>query len=620
MDGMGLEGPTAVYVARRDRYAAVRAGLERRATINGNVSLALVVAAVVGVGLAIWQGGPLFISIAALLGLGFVGAYLSHGRLTRRRDELGELAAINEEGLRRLARDWSGLPLRAPAGPPPEHAYAADLDLLGHASLQHLLSTPDTPAGRSILQRWLLVPAPAPIVRARQAGAAELAPRVDLREALALAGRRIGPAQPDYERFLDWAEREVWLSRRPALVWTPRLLAVVALGLVVAQLSGLLPYPVWVVAALVDVAFDQLAGGGVRATLEEVAARQGGLGAFARLFDTISGEGFTAEELRRIQADLGSGGGSAGKQMARLGRIMGLAELRRSQFFFLIQALTLWNYHVLWLLERWQRANGRHARVWLAAAGDFEALAALAALAHDHPSWTFPELTAPASSAEVLRAEGLGHPLLPPAACVGNAVSVGPPGRFLLVTGSNMSGKSTLLRAIGVNVALAQAGGPVCAAQMALRPVRLATTIRVQDSLEAGVSVFMAELLRLKVVVEAARQVKAAPPERAPVLLFLLDEILHGTNTHERQVAARHVLRHLLDLGATGALSTHDLTLAEPPDIAARACAVYFTERFERGPDGPIMGFDYTLRAGLATSTNALKLMEIIGLPVEDGR
>jgi DNA mismatch repair ATPase MutS len=308
---------------------------------------------------------------------------------------------------------------------------------------------------------------------------------------------------------------------------------------------------------------------------------------------------------------------------------MALADLRGWMFFYPIQLATLWNVHVLWLLERWQRTAGIRARVWLDALGDFEALAALATLSHDNPSWIFPELYDPlaqrqgvngaepsteprAALARSMEAVDLGHPLLPPSARVGNDVAIGPPGTFLLVTGSNMSGKSTLLRAIGVNVVLAQAGGPVCAAALRLPPLALASSMRVQDSLEQGVSYFMAELQRLKEVIDTARHVSETS-ERTP--LFLLDEILHGTNTTERQVAARRIILHLLSLGATGAVSTHDLSLADAPEFAAVSRLVHFTEQFTRGEDGLSMTFDYQLRPGIATSTNALKLMEMLGLP-----
>jgi DNA mismatch repair ATPase MutS len=258
-------------------------------------------------------------------------------------------------------------------------------------------------------------------------------------------------------------------------------------------------------------------------------------------------------------------------------------------------------------------------RAWLAALGELEALIALATLHFDHPTWSFPLLHDPTPAAgaaahsqgPVVTAINLAHPLLPPALAVGNDVVVGPRGSFLLVTGSNMSGKSTLLRAIGVNCVLAQMGAPICGGGLSLPPLTVASSMRVQDSLAQGVSFFMAELRGLKAVVDlaAAREQTGGPP-----LLYLLDEILQGTNTAERQIAARHVIHRLVDAGAIGAVSTHDLTLADAPDLAGAAVPMHFTEDFTRGPEGPAMHFDYKLREGVATSTNALKLMEIVGL------
>jgi len=240
-------------------------------------------------------------------------------------------------------------------------------------------------------------------------------------------------------------------------------------------------------------------------------------------------------------------------------------------------------------------------------------LLALATLHFEQPTWVFPEFQAENSGA--LKALALAHPLLPADRAVGNDVEIGPPGSYLLVTGSNMSGKSTLLRAIGVNVVLAQMGAPVCAASLTLPRLAVISSMRVQDSLEAGVSFYMAELRRLKEIVDRA---DAQQAQGGPLLLYLLDEILQGTNTAERQIAARHIISHLVGRGAIGAVSTHDLTLADAPELKPAARQVYFTEHFTRGADGPTMTFDYTLHSGIAVSTNALKLMELVGLPVND--
>jgi DNA mismatch repair ATPase MutS len=244
------------------------------------------------------------------------------------------------------------------------------------------------------------------------------------------------------------------------------------------------------------------------------------------------------------------------------------------------------------------------------ALGEFESLAALACLAHDNPGWTFPRIGS--AEAATVSAVSLGHPLLSAASGVPIDVTIGPPGTLLLVTGSNMAGKSTLLRAAGLNVVLAQAGSAVCASEMHCSPVSLHTSMRVQDSLERGISYFMAELERLKMIVDAAA---AANESGGSTVLFLLDEILHGTNSAERTIAARHVLARLVKLGAIGAVTTHDLHLADATELAGIATHVHLQEQFSRGSDGaPLMTFDYRLRPGKAESSNALKLLELVGL------
>jgi len=279
----------------------------------------------------------------------------------------------------------------------------------------------------------------------------------------------------------------------------------------------------------------------------------------------------------------------------------------------IVQALTLWDFHVVFALERWQQSAGRRVRAWMDAVGVVDALAAYATLAHDHPDWTLPSVAN--GGAPLLHAKALAHPLLAGGVRVANDVTVGPAGTCLLVTGSNMSGKSTLLRAVGMNVVLAQAGGPVAAGALSLPPLEVHTSMRVEDSLELGLSYFMAGLARLKAIVAAAG---AARGTGRPVL-FLLDEILQGTNSAERLVAVRTILVRLVADGAIGAVTTHDLGLAAEPDIAVVAELVHFTETVEETAVGPRMSFDYRLRPGLATSRNALRLMRMVGIDQAPG-
>jgi DNA mismatch repair ATPase MutS len=328
----------------------------------------------------------------------------------------------------------------------------------------------------------------------------------------------------------------------------------------------------------------------------------------AELFARIAGTRMSSPHLRELQARLAASGLTAAREMAALDRLKRLSDLRyQALFHFPVNALTLWDFYVIARLERWQRRAGEHLREWFAILGEVDALAAIGSLAHDNPEWTFPRVS---PDADRVAARGLGHPLLPDAQRVVNDVEVGPPGSLLLVTGSNMSGKSTLLRSIGVNVVLAQMGAPVCAEDLSMPPLAVYTSMRVQDSLEAGVSYFMAALQRLKFIVEAARR----SPHGAPRLMYLLDEILQGTNTAERQVAVRHILGHLLALPVIGAVTTHDLELGSSPELVQACRSVHFTEGVEDGEEGARLSFDYKLRPGVATSRNALKLLRLVGL------
>ncbi len=597
-----------IYQARRIRFGAARDFYTERWNRVANVRLAVFFLAAACAGWGIWQEVTAAYVVAGALFLVFIGLVRYHQRLGRERQRYTILWEINDEAGQRVRRDWKALPLRSTFRAEADHPYAGDLDLFGRASLFHWLETVTTSMGETMLRDWLLAPAAAPVVQARQAAVAELAPLIDLRDDLALRGRRMGNTRPDPAPFLAWAEASPWLPARRGLVWAGRVSVVGLWASIIAGALGLLPLPLWPIFLIGNgIVLLFLLRGAVQ-VLNGVAGSAVAFRPYADALQLLAEAQFTAPALQQIQATLQTDGHAAHVHMRRLHTRIGWRFPQQSMLYGLIQLLTLWDVQVLALLEGWQREVGPRARAWLAALGEAEALAALAVPAHDNPDWVFPTLD---PAAPALDARGLGHPLLPATARVVNDVIVGPPGTLLLVTGSNMSGKSTLLRALGVNIVLAQAGGPVCATALRLPPVTLWTSMRVQDSLERGVSYFMAELQRLKAVVDAARQVHTT---EGPRLFYLLDEMLQGTNTTERQVAARRILLHLVAQGAIGAVSTHDLTLADSPDMTAVAHLIHFTERIVPGPTGPVMTFDYKSRPGLATSTNALKLMEIMGL------
>lgn len=551
----------------------------------------------------------------------------------QRRARVGEqraalMAELNREGVARVDRRWSELPLPAAAHrSSADHDYAYDLDLSGEASLLHLVGGAcGTEAGRRTLRSWLLEGADARTVRLRQKAIAELAEALDFRDRLVAEARLTqdadGPSRSAGE-FLRWAEgdgrpagRLLRRLRVAACVLPPLNVAAVVLLAVDLAPTSVAAWPL-VASALVLIPFWKRIG----RTFVAAGSGESGVRRHARLFAHLSESGLESRYAASIRTRLrggrpgrprptepgappGDDGRPAHAEIASLRRLLDMADLRGSPLFHLpLATIFFWDVHVLVALERWKRRAGRHVRDWLAAAGEAEALAALAALAADNPGWATPDLD-PAAS--VVRGRDVGHPLLSPGTCVGNDVEIGPPGSFLLVTGSNMSGKSTLLKSVGLNAVLARAGAPVCARSLRLPPVRVVACMSAKDSLVRGESFFMAELRRLKHVVDAA---EAGGPGRT---LYLLDEILQGTNSAERRIAARAVVRRLLASGAVGAVTTHDLSLADAEDLAGGSVAVHFTEFVGEGDEG--LRFDYRLVPGVAKATNALRLLEIAGL------
>lgn len=560
---------------------------------------------------------------------GFVAAVVAHRRARRKRDDLAVLRDINQHAASRFERKWKEIPEPKTLNSWQHIAFVRDLDLFGHASLSQLLGTAHTPTGRATVSRWLLKPADPPTIELRQQSVAELAPQLDLRQQFELLALPMAGNSPDTEPFVRWAESEPWLASRPGILWTARLLPLLTLTLAVIQVVGVSVSSLWLWVTLAGAAWwawTMLAGivisfwklGPVHEIFAQISSREGEIRRYAQLFQLANNFPADSEELRRLKDELCGNHRGADYQLDRLARIVALADLRFSPMIYLpVQAFTLWDFHVLHLIEKWQRDAGPHARKWFSALGELEALSALSSVAHDHPRWVFPKVHYDVESNPTIVAEKLGHPLLSESSRVVNNVQLGPPGRFLLVTGSNMSGKSTLLRSIGANIVLAQAGGPVCAQRFEMPPVKVETSMRIQDSLEDGVSFFMAELKRLKEIVDVAQDLGE---KRAPQLVYLLDEILLGTNSAERQTAVRRVMEHLLKHQAIGAITTHDLQLAESPALAEACVAVNFRESFDRDAEGRSrMTFDYHLREGIATTTNALRLLEMVGLGEASG-
>jgi hypothetical protein len=530
----------------------------------------------------------------------FVGVAVRHDRVLTRRDRATRAVRFYERGLSRLSGTWPGTGATGERFLEPDHPYAADLDLFGRGSLFELLTTARIRSGEETLAGWLLTPGVASDLRARHEAIGELTPRLDLREDLALLGERVDAGvHPDL--LVRWgAAPPIVTSPWPQVIAaTLAILALAALAAWGADWTGPLPF-LLVAAGELICAFVMRRK--VRAILSSVEDPAHDLGLLAQVFERFEAESFTTPRLQALTAALETAGHPPSRRIAQLQRLIDLLNSRQNQIFAPIAAVTLWSTQVALALERWRASSGRQLGRWIETLGELEALCSLAGYAYEHPHDVFPEF---ADEGAVFEGDGIAHPLIPEERAVRNTVRLGGETRMLLVSGSNMSGKSTLLRTVGVNTVLALAGAPVRAVQLRVSRLAVGATLRVQDSLLAGQSRFYAEITRVRAIV--ALTAGALP------VLFLLDELLSGTNSHDRQQGAEAIVRGLIDRGAIGLVTTHDLAVSAIAErLAPRAMNVHFADELEQGT----LKFDYRMRPGVVRTSNAIALMRAVGLEV----
>ncbi len=577
-------------MARHDRRDALVAGarLAAFAAALGVAALAFVARRAGGW----WVLAPLA-AFAALVAV--------HDRIFSARSRARRAIAFHERALARIEGRFAGAGTPGDAFADPSHPYALDLDLFGRGSLFELLCAARTRPGEERLAQWLLAPAMAEALRARQRAVAALAPRLDLREDVAVLGDDVRAAV-DAGSLAAWGEApplaEPWMLPASLALAAAAVLAAAAWG---AGLSGPIPLGAVLLGAWVFSHALRKTAARVLGGVERPAAE---LRVLSLLLGRLERERFDDPGLEERRAALTGEGAPASARIAALERTVSRFEWSRNQLFAPIAFALSWTALHAALIERWRRASGPRIRRWLDAAADLEALSSLAGYAYEHPEDPFPELVDPGPERRALvQGEALRHPLLAEAVPNDARLGDGAP-RVVLVSGSNMSGKSTYLRTVGVNVVLALAGAPVRAARMALTPVSVGATLRIQDSLQAGRSRFYAEITRLKELSDIAGG-------DFP-LLFLLDEILQGTNSHDRRIGAEAVVRGLVAKGALGLVTTHDLALTE---LAGGGDALINAHFEDQVRDGQI-AFDYRLKPGVVAHSNALALMRAVGLRV----
>jgi hypothetical protein len=587
----------------RSRLSERRASHERLSRLDRQFSyarLAVFGAGVLGLLLAWQQVLTAWLILAPVAA--FVALLRRHEQIIQQRDQAARAIAFYERGVARIEDRWPGTGEAGDRFRDDNHLYANDLDLFGRASLFELLSIARTRAGEAKLANWLTSPAGPEEIAARQESVAEFAPMLDLREALSLAGTDVA-AGVHGDELVSWAEAPPLLTP----LWARWVAVAITVSVVVTAVMFLAggPERPLQIALLIQVLFAWPQQKRVERALHRAAAAALDLDILGHLLERLEAQQFSAVRLRSLRQALDSGDERASSAIRSLHRLVELHDWQHNLIFLLISIVLLWGTHVAWAIEAWRARHGRHIRGWLEAVAEFEALSSLSAFKYEHPEDPFPVIVTDEPAPAVFEGADLGHPLIPAARCVRNDVRLDDNQRLLVVSGSNMSGKSTLLRTVGINAVLAQAGATVRAGSLRLSPLQVGATLRIQDSLQEGRSRFYAEITRVRALADVAG---------GPVpLLFLLDELFHGTNSHDRLIGASGVLRSLLNRGAIGLVTTHDLALTSiVRALAPRAVNVHFEDWFE----GEDIRFDYRMKPGPVTRSNAIALMRAVGLDV----
>jgi len=558
---------------------------------------------IAGVAMAFFVFGEVVISVwwLALPLVVFFVLVVVHARVVERLERANRAVLFYERGLERLEDRWMGKGEMGERFRNPAHIYAEDLDIFGKGSLFELLTTARTLSGEDILAAWLLEPASREEAAMRQQAVAELQPCLDLREELAVLGDAVR-SNMDPDAVARWGNApEVPFPRgAPVIALILAAGVVLTFGLYMAELTTRTPF---LAVLLAELSYAFFLGARTLRVSAAVNSPARDLALLGTLLRRLEQEQFKSPLLVRIQAELRTSGFVASEEIGRLRRWVARLDWQRNLFFTPVAMAILWGAQVAMAIERWRKRSGPHIPGWIAGVGEFEALFALAGYSYEHPRNTFPDLKE--ADGGWFDAVGLCHPLIPESQRVANDLRLGGDLRLLIVSGSNMSGKSTLLRSVGLNAVLAWAGAPVCAKRLAISPLAVGASIRVNDSLQDGRSRFYAEITRLREIVNLA-----AKPQ---TVLFLIDELLSGTNSHDRRIGASAIVRTLIDRGALGMITTHDLALAHiAEDLSGRASNVHFADTFENGQ----LHFDYRLNPGVVERSNALDLMRSVGLEV----
>src|SRR5580692_2465652 len=591
--------PKSEYAKRFEKYLKVIAEKDR---VHLRVGYAKLLVMAAGLLLAWIVLGKHF--VAAYWLIAPVAAYgvltIWHGRVLRSKSQANTASEFYRKGISRIEDRWTGDGQTGERFRDANHVYADDLDLFGRGCLFELLSTARLPMGERRLANWLCEESEIGVTLERQKMIEELREKLDLREDLAVTGEDLR-ARLNPESLIDWAEGK---SILPGGSWRviAALLAIAAGAGIVYYLETATLWPLLSVMALEAIVLAWLRRT-AHTVIEGVDCNAEGLLLFSEILERLEREPFTSPHLREFAAELKGENEPASRAIRKFARIVYWIDASDGVLAKMAELPFLYSVQIGMAAEAWRRRWGAKIRRWAELTGEMEALLSLATYSYEHPADPFPEFVGAKEGLGFFDGEELGHPLIAAEKSVRNSVRLDAQTRVLLVSGSNTSGKSTLLRVVGINTVLAMAGAPIRGKRLQLTPLKIGTRIRSTDSLQEGRSSFYTEILHIRKVFETAN---GAVP-----LIFLFDELLEGTNSKDRRIGAEGLIQGLLKRRAIGIVTTHDLALTE---IAAAVGNVLRNMHFEDQITDGKMRFDYTLREGVVEKSNALELMRLIGL------
>jgi hypothetical protein len=558
----------------------------------------------------LWSNVNILAGIAAIILFlaGFYRFVTWHQRLKTEEQHQRDLAKVNEWEAAVEQHDFSNYDDGA-RFLDQSHPNAIDLDLYGPFSMFQYLNRAVTALGQQMLARWLAEPAAPKAIQQRQDALQELGPMLEWRQHFQAYGLETEDNLEQISLLHRWMKAPPFLTDKK---WVAVALYIIPLWSVAAAVIWALYLP-WYLGILLYLPamlilrhfVERVSETHQKTTHAELALRH-----YAQLIQHIEGETFQSPLLHQLHDELSTEGQPASAMIRRLSYIIRQLNVRYNAFSFLFNIFGLWELQYVYRLEKWKAAVKGHLPRWFEAMASFEALSSLGNLHHNNPDWAFPAITGTA----VVEAEELGHPLLHRDKRVCNDIHLPTNGHIKLITGSNMAGKSTFLRTVGLNMVLAMAGAPVCARRMALPPLQVYTSMRTQDALQESTSSFYAELKRLKFIIEAVEDTADHQPPQLQAF-FLLDEILKGTNSNDRHTGSKALIRQLIRSRGSGIIATHDLELGQ---LEAEANGTIENLRIEVEIQGGELHFDYKLKQGVSQSFNATLLMKRMGIKIEE--